>query len=109
MIESQGPGTTFAAPNPIPLKTWPTQQTNILSMSPALTMWTINASIAISAVRLHRPTSSANTTAAVIEIVPEAEPLPEYEETFGGWLQQQWDAFRIQVEAFTQRTQAVEQ
>ncbi len=49
-----------------------------------------------------------NTTAAVIEIVPEAEPLPEYDETFGGWLQQQWDAFRIQVEAFTQRTQAVE-
>ncbi len=48
-----------------------------------------------------------NTTAAVIEIVPEAAPLPEYEETFGGWLQQQWDAFRIQVEGFTQRTQAV--
>ena len=47
-----------------------------------------------------------DTTSAPIEIEVEAEPLPEYDETFGGWLQQQWDAFRIQVEGFTTRTQA---
>ena len=38
-----------------------------------------------------------DTTSAPIEIEVEAEPLPEYDETFGGWLQQQWDAFRSQV------------
>ena len=47
-----------------------------------------------------------DTTSAPIEIQAEAAPLPEYDETFGGWLQQQWDAFRIQVEGFTTRTQA---
>jgi cell division protein FtsB len=41
--------------------------------------------------------------AAVIEIEAEPTPLPDYDETFVGWLQQQWDTFLAQVEAFTQR------
>lgn len=34
-------------------------------------------------------------------VVPEEEPVPFYDETFIGWLQQQWDIFRQQFEGFT--------
>ncbi len=42
----------------------------------------------------------AQTVAPVIEEADE-EPLPVYDETFIGWVQQQWDAFRRQFEGFT--------
>ncbi len=44
---------------------------------------------------------SPNTSAAVIEIEPEVESIPEYDETFVGWIQQQWDTFLSQIDAFT--------
>lgn len=33
---------------------------------------------------------------------PTEAPLPVYDETFGGWLQQQWDSFTRQFQDFTQ-------
>lgn len=35
---------------------------------------------------------------------PQAEPAPIYDETFGGWLQQQWDTLRGQFDSFNQQT-----
>jgi|FLYN01.1.fsa_nt_gi cell division protein FtsB len=40
-------------------------------------------------------------TAAPVEQEAEEEPLPVYDETFMGWLQQQWDMFRSQFERFS--------
>jgi cell division protein FtsL len=34
------------------------------------------------------------------------EPVPVYDETFTGWLQQQWDSLRSQFEGFTRETEA---
>jgi hypothetical protein len=42
-----------------------------------------------------------NREVSVVPLEAEAEALPEYEETFDGWLRQQWDALRQQVEQFT--------
>jgi hypothetical protein len=42
----------------------------------------------------------AQTVAPVDEEANE-EPLPVYDETFIGWVQQQWDSFRHQFEGFT--------
>lgn len=38
---------------------------------------------------------------------PEEEPVPFYDETFTGWLQQQWDIFRQQFEGFTRSDEEV--
>lgn len=50
-----------------------------------------------------------NARVAVIAAAPEPTPLPEYDETFGGWLQQQWDHFLAQVEAFSRRETSTEE
>jgi len=39
-------------------------------------------------------------TVAPVEEAPQ-EPLPVYDETFVGWVQQQWDSFRRQFEGFS--------
>ncbi len=39
-------------------------------------------------------------TNAPLTPVEEVEPVPKYEETFGGFLQQQWDNLRRQFESF---------
>ncbi|NDJ62947.1 MAG: hypothetical protein GYB67_17640 [Chloroflexi bacterium] len=44
-----------------------------------------------------------NRETLVIDVEPEAEPLPVYDESFTGWVQQQWDLFRVEIEAFTSR------
>lgn len=36
----------------------------------------------------------------VVPLTQEAEALPVYDETFAGWLAQQWDALRAQFEGF---------
>jgi hypothetical protein len=43
-----------------------------------------------------------NRDEAVIPLEDNAVPLPEYDESFTGWVQQQWDALVRQFEAFNQ-------
>ncbi len=38
---------------------------------------------------------------SVIPLETKTAPVPAYDESFSGWLQQQWDALRRQVEGFT--------
>ncbi len=38
---------------------------------------------------------------AAIPLETKTAPVPAYDESFSGWLQQQWDALRHQVEGFT--------
>jgi hypothetical protein len=40
---------------------------------------------------------------AVVPLEAEAEPLPEYDESFVGWIQQQWDLLTGQIERFNSR------
>jgi hypothetical protein len=40
---------------------------------------------------------------AVVPLEAEAAPLPAYEESFIGWIQQQWDALTGQIERFNNR------
>jgi cell division protein FtsL len=42
-----------------------------------------------------------NRQLAVIPLEAEADSVPVYDESFTGWLQQQWDALRHQLESFT--------
>lgn len=41
---------------------------------------------------------------AVITPQPESQPLPQYDESFSGWVQQQLDALRAQIESFSQQS-----
>ncbi len=38
---------------------------------------------------------------SVIPLETKAAPVPVYDESFSGWVEQQWDALRHQVESFT--------
>ena len=40
-------------------------------------------------------------TVAPVQAEEDEEPLPVYDETFIGWLQQQWDSFQDQFESFS--------
>ncbi len=44
-----------------------------------------------------------NRAETVAPIEEEQEELPVYDESFGGWLQQQWDLLRYQLEGFGNR------
>jgi cell division protein FtsB len=46
-----------------------------------------------------------NPNRSLIVPTPESpqQPQPVYDETFGGWLQQQWDNLRRQFDSFTKR------
>lgn len=41
---------------------------------------------------------------AVVTPQPENQPLPQYDESFSGWVQQQLDALRAQIESFSQQS-----
>jgi hypothetical protein len=41
---------------------------------------------------------------AVITPQPDSQPLPQYDESFAGWVQQQFDALRAQIEGFSQQS-----
>ena len=44
-----------------------------------------------------------NRTVSVIPLESETTPLPEYDESFSGWVQQQWDTLIQQVQQFNNR------
>jgi cell division protein FtsL len=44
-----------------------------------------------------------NRAETVIELEPKTEVVATYDESFAGWLQQQWDAFSGQFQSFSSR------
>ena len=44
-----------------------------------------------------------NRTISVVPLEADETPLPEYAESFTGWLQQQWDVLTGQIEQFSNR------
>jgi hypothetical protein len=45
-------------------------------------------------------------TAPVVVVDAESDPVPVYDESFTGWVAQQWDSFREQIEKFTSEQEA---
>lgn len=53
----------------------------------------------------YNPQRERDMQALIAQDQAQAEPVAVYDESFAGWVQQQWDALRRQIEGFSQQGQ----